>query len=165
VSEPISTGRLIGLDYGTVRIGLAITDPDRILASPLVTYTRKSEAEDAAYLAKIIADNQIVSLVVGLPIHSDGRESEKSREARSFGNWLARETNLPVVYWDERFSTARAEDALIGANLKPSERKVRRDKVAAQIILQAYLDAGCPSSGTLTPPETWEEPPEDDPPR
>ena len=110
-----SPGRLLGVDYGTVRIGLAVTDPDRILASPLATYTRRTEADDAAALSRIAAENQAVGLVVGLPIHSDGRESDKSREARIFGAWLEKVTGLPVIYWDERFSTARAEDALLYA--------------------------------------------------
>jgi putative holliday junction resolvase len=153
VSKGQIAGRLLGLDYGTVRIGLAITDPDRILASPLATYTRKSVEEDAAQIVKIVADNHVVALVVGLPIHSDGRESDKSREAREFGAWLTCVTKLPVIFWDERFSTARAEDALIGAKLNPRARKKRRDRVAAQMILQAYLDAGCPPNGTEVPPQ------------
>jgi putative holliday junction resolvase len=139
VSEP--KGRLLGIDFGTVRIGLAVSDPDRIVASPLATYTRKSEALDAAYFTKIIADTQTVALVVGLPIHSDGTESDKSREARAFGEWLIRLTNLPLVFWDERFTTARANEALLEAKLNPRQRKERRDRVAAQMILQAYLEA------------------------
>jgi putative Holliday junction resolvase len=160
VSTVKGSGRLLGIDYGAVRVGLAVTDPDRILASPLATYTRSAEAADAHYFSTIAKDSQAVGLVVGLPIHSDGRESDKSREARQFGAWLSSVTDLPVVYWDERFSTARAEDALLEARLNPRDRKARRDRVAAQMILQAYLDAGCPAQGTqaiesedLIPPE------------
>jgi putative holliday junction resolvase len=164
VNERKATGRLLGIDYGTVRIGLAITDPDRILASPLATYTRKSEAEDAAYIAKVVADSQVVALVVGLPIHSDGSESDKSREARTFGAWLNNATKLPVIFWDERFTTARAEQALLGAKLNPRERKERRDRVAAQMILQAYLEAGCPPGGMEAPSETSESNPDEETP-
>jgi putative Holliday junction resolvase len=139
VTEP--KGRLLGIDFGTVRIGLAVSDPDRIVASPLATYTRKSESQDAAYFAKIVAETQAVALVLGLPIHSDGSESDKSREARAFGEWLMHVTNLQVVFWDERFTTVRAEEALMEAKLNPRQRKERRDRVAAQMILQAYLDA------------------------
>lgn len=131
-----------------MRIGLAITDPDRILASPLSTYTRRGDVDDAASLARTATETGAVGIVVGLPIHSDGRESDKSREAREFGAWLGAVTSLPVVFWDERFSTARAEEALNYARLNPRERKARRDRVAAQMILQAYLDAGCPAQGT-----------------
>jgi putative Holliday junction resolvase len=148
VTAPPTKGRLLGLDYGTVRVGLAVTDPDRILASPLMTYARKSEVVDAAHLSRIVEEVQVVALVVGLPLHSDGRESEKSREARTFGAWLANLTALPVIFWDERFTTARAEDALISAKMNPRDRKERRDKVAAQLMLQDYLNAGCPEQGT-----------------
>jgi len=166
VNERNAAGRLLGFDYGTVRIGLAITDPDRILASPLATYTRKSEAEDAIYIAKVVADSQVAALVVGLPIHSDGSESDKSREARAFGEWLLGVTQLPVIFWDERFTTARAEQALLGAKLNPRERKERRDRVAAQMILQAYLEAGCPPGGMEAPSETsTENNPDDETPR
>ena len=155
MSENKSKGRLLGVDYGTVRIGLAITDPDRIVASPLATYTRQSAALDARYLSQTASEHAVVLLVVGLPIHSDGQESDKSRESRVFGAWLGELTQLPVVFWDERFSTARAEEALLSAKLNPRERKARRDRVAAQMILQAYLDAGCPAKGTEGQEETF----------
>jgi putative Holliday junction resolvase len=150
VSE--AKGRLLGIDYGRVRIGLAVSDRDRIIASPLATYTRKSEVEDAVYFAKHIAELQVVAIVVGLPLHSDGSESEISREARSFGEWIKLSTRLPVVFWDERFTSDRAEEALLVAKMNPRERKAHRDKVAAQMILQAYLDAGCPVEGTQAIP-------------
>ena len=153
MSEQKASGRLLGFDFGTVRIGLAISDPDRIIASPLATYIRKSEREAAAYFANVVQDSQIVALVVGLPIHSDGRESDKSREARAFGAWLTHVTKLPVIFWDERFTTDRAGDCTLGAKLNPRQRKERRDRVAAQMILQAYLDAGCPPGGMETPTE------------
>jgi putative Holliday junction resolvase len=145
-------GTLLAFDYGTVRVGLAVSDPDRILASPLETYTRRSEPADAAYFAKIAAEYRAVALVVGLPLHADGRESDKSREARAFGAWLAGVTGLPVVFWDERFTTALAEDALLGAKLTHKRRRERRDRVAAQMILQAYIEAGCPPEGTQPDP-------------
>jgi putative Holliday junction resolvase len=141
-------GTLLAFDFGTVRVGLAVSDPDRIIASPLDTYTRRTEPLDAAYYGKTAADHRAVALVVGLPLHADGRESDKSREARTFGAWLAGVTGLPVVFWDERFTTSLAEDALLGAKLTNKKRKERRDRVAAQMILQNYLDAGCPPEGT-----------------
>lgn len=151
MSAERASGVLLGLDYGSVRIGLAVTDPDRIVASPLETYTRKSAESDAAHLAKTARDHRAVGFVVGLPLHSDGRESDKSREARAFGAWLGAVTGLPVVFWDERFTTALAEDALLEAKLTHRKRRERRDRVAAQMILQAYVDAGCPPGGTEVP--------------
>ncbi len=91
-----ATGRIAGIDYGTKRIGVAITDPDRRLASPLANYDRASPAQDAAYFRQLVADEQIVAFVVGLPIHLSGQESRKSREARAFGDWLEETTGRPV---------------------------------------------------------------------
>jgi putative holliday junction resolvase len=140
------TGRLAGIDFGTVRIGVAVTDMERRIASPLVNYTRRGEAADAEYFLKLATSEQIASFVVGLPIHLDGRESQKSTEATQFGQWLAQVTGVNVVFFDERFTTAEAEQALAGAELTKKQRKARLDKLAAQILLTAYLEAGCPPS-------------------
>jgi putative Holliday junction resolvase len=144
----VAKGVLLGIDYGTVRVGLAVSDPDRIIASPLETYTRRSEATDAIYFTQVATTHRAVGLVVGLPLHAGGEESDSSRDAREFGAWLTRVTSLPVVFWDERFTTALAEDALLGAKLTHKKRKERRDRVAAQMILQSYIEAGCPPEGT-----------------
>jgi putative Holliday junction resolvase len=157
-------GALIGIDFGTVRVGLSVCDPDRIVASPLETYTRKGTAADAAYFVAVVAQQRAVGLVVGLPLHSSGEESDKSREARLFARWLTEMTKLPAVLWDERFTTALAQDAMIDAKLNRKKRKERVDRVAAQMILQAFLDAGCPAGGSdavLTDPS--QEPPAPDP--
>jgi putative Holliday junction resolvase len=139
------TGRLLGVDYGTVRVGLAISDPDRIIASPISTLERDNPESDADYFRELVNLERVVALVVGLPVHLDGREGIKAAEARAYGAWLIEVTNLPVVFADERFSTAEAESALWSAGLTHRKRKDRRDRVAAQIMLQAYLDAKCPA--------------------
>ena len=136
--------RLLGIDYGSVRIGLAISDPDRKIASPLVTYTRRGRAQDADYLGKLVAEEDIGQIILGLPIHLSGHESQSSDHARAFGKWLAELTGLPVLFWDERFTTVEAEAHLLTAGLTKKRRKSRRDRVAAQILLQSYLDAGSP---------------------
>jgi putative Holliday junction resolvase len=145
--------RLLGVDYGSVRIGLAISDPERRLASPLVVYQRQDREHDAAYFRTLVEAEEIGTFVVGLPVHLDGREGQKATEARVFGAWLAEMTGLPVVFWDERFSTVEAESALWQAGLTHRKRKARRDRVAAQIFLQAYLDAGCPDESAAGPLE------------
>jgi putative pre-16S rRNA nuclease len=137
-------GRLLGVDFGTVRVGLAVTDSDRIIASPLDTYVRKDKTQDAAFFARLVQLEKIVGLVVGLPLHTGGEEGIKAREARVYGAWLSEATNLPVVFSDERCTTAAAEDALMDAGLSHRQRKDRRDRVAAQFILQSYLDARGP---------------------
>jgi putative Holliday junction resolvase len=144
---------LLGVDYGSVRIGLAVSDPERRLASPLVVYERRSREQDAVYFRSLVSDEEVAAFVVGLPIHLDGREGQKAAEARAFGAWLAETTGLPVTFWDERFSTVEAESALWQAGLTHKKRKARRDRVAAQVLLQAYLDAGCPDESTAGPLE------------
>lgn len=147
----MSQGPLLGIDFGTVRIGLAISDPDRKIAFPLTTYTRVGTAADTAFFCHQVAKQNVVGLVLGLPVHLDGREGHKAIEARAFGQWLEKITRLPVVFFDERFTTAQAEAALWQAGLTHQRRKERRDRVAAQIMLQAYLDAGCPTNPTALP--------------
>jgi putative Holliday junction resolvase len=141
VSRPT---RLLGVDYGSVRIGLALSDADSKIASPLATYTRRSVSLDADYFRQLVTQEQIDGIVVGLPIHLSGREGQLAERARSFGKWLGEVLHLPVVFWDERFTSAEAEDHLLAAGLTSKRRKARRDRVAAQILLQSYIDAGCP---------------------
>ena len=137
-------GRLAGIDYGDRRIGVALTDPERRLASPFANYERRDLPADAAYFRKLAADERIVRFVVGLPVHLDGRESQKSAEAREFGRWLAETTGVGVVFYDERFTTTEADHLMAGAHLTRKRRKARRDMLAAQILLTAYLEAGQP---------------------
>ena len=142
MSDTLPThGRLAGIDFGTVRIGVAVTDPDRVLASPYENYTRRGSAADAKFFRDLVAEERLVGFVVGLPVHATGEESQKSREARVFGAWLQSVTSLPVDYYDERYSTAQAESAMIGAELSRKKRKQRLDKVAAQLLLAAYLES------------------------
>lgn len=145
------SGRLLGVDYGTVRVGLAVSDADRMIASPLATHQRCGRDHDTAYFRQLVEDERVVGLVVGLPVHLNGREGIKATEARAFGTWLAEAVQRPVVYWDERFSTVEAEGYLVSAGLTNKRRKARRDRVAAQILLQSYLDAGCPTETTPRP--------------
>jgi putative Holliday junction resolvase len=134
-------GRLAGIDYGTVRIGVAISDPEQRIASPLEIHTRKGVAADAAWIRQLVAAERIVGFVIGLPVHTSGAESQKSQEARRFGKWLAESTALPVRFFDERYTTAHAEALLLDADLTRKRRKERLDKLAAQILLTAYLES------------------------
>jgi len=134
-------GRLAAIDYGTVRLGVAITDPEQKLASPLENYTRRSEATDAAWLKQLVAEERIAGIVIGLPIHTTGAESQKSREARKFAEWVAHVCGVRVCLFDERFTSAHAEALLIEADVTRKKRKQRLDKLAAQILLAAYLES------------------------
>lgn len=139
-----AAGRLLGIDYGSVRIGLAVSDAERRIASPLETYRRRDTAQDSRYFSAVIQQQEIAMVIVGLPMHTDGREGQKAAEVRTFSAWLATVTALPIAHWDERFTTVEAESHLWSAGLSHKRRKERRDRVAAQIMLQAYLEAGCP---------------------
>lgn len=141
--------KVLAIDHGDVRIGLAVSCVDRRFAFPLEV--RQRGPDDAAYFRALVEREQAGLLLVGLPVHSSGQEGERSRLAREFGKWLGELTGLPVAYHDERFTTAFAESALWEAGLSHKKRKQRRDKVAAQMLLQAFLDAGCPEASRPSP--------------
>jgi putative Holliday junction resolvase len=126
-----------------VRVGLAVTDADRIIASPLEIRERQGDERDSAFFRLLVEREQIGGIVVGLPMHTTGREGIKAAEARAFGEWLRKVTGLSVVFADERFTTAFAESALWQAGLTHKKRKARRDAVAAQMMLQGFIEAGC----------------------
>ena len=143
MSNTEEPGKVAGIDYGTVRIGVAISDPRRVIAFPMENYTRKSEAKDAEFFKQLVANERIVQFVVGLPLHMSGDLSEKAREAIAFGHWLGELTGVPVDYYDERYSSVEAERYLIEAKQTRKKRKQKIDKVAAQILLSGYLESGC----------------------
>jgi putative Holliday junction resolvase len=136
-----AAGRLLGLDYGTHRIGAAISTYEQNLASPLENYTLRSDRLDADWLVQLAADYRAIGIVVGLPLHlRSGDEGQKAREARAFGEWASTVTGLPVTYHDERLTSASAELLLMDAGFTKKQIKARIDKLAAQIMLQSYLD-------------------------
>jgi putative Holliday junction resolvase len=134
-------GRLAGIDFGTVRIGVAVTDARQTLASPLDNYVRQSQDQDAGYFRRLVTAEAIVGFVVGLPVHMSGDESQKSREGRAFGKWLAEVTGVPVAFHDERYSSATADDFLAEGQFTKKQRQKRRDMLAAQVILTSYLES------------------------
>lgn len=135
------SGRIAGIDYGTKRIGIAISDRRRTLASPLENYTRVNAEVDARRFRRLVAEEDVTLFVVGLPVHLSGHESQKSHEARRFGAWLAETTGVPVAYFDERFTSAEAERHLMAAEMTNKRRRERLDMLAAQILLSAYLES------------------------
>jgi putative Holliday junction resolvase len=139
---PPASTRIAGIDYGTVRIGIATADLEVGIAGLYATYTRKNEKLDASFFSELAQQERLAKFVVGLPIHLSGNESKKSREARKFGAWLEKLTGLPVEYFDERYTSAEAEAILGDAQLTSKKRQARLDQLAAQIMLTAYLEAG-----------------------
>jgi putative Holliday junction resolvase len=134
--------RIAGIDYGTVRIGIALADTEVGIAGPYENYTRRTPQLDAEYFSSLARNERIGRFVVGLPVHLDGRESQKSQEARAFGQWLGEATGVPVEFFDERFSTVEADELLGQRKLTKKQRQARRDQLAAQVMLTAYLETG-----------------------
>jgi putative holliday junction resolvase len=133
-------GALIGLDLGTKTIGVATSDPDRRLASPVETIARKSFTADAARVLALAAERSAVGFVLGLPINMDGSEGPRAQSTRAFARNLSRLTARPIALWDERLSTAAAERALIAADARRDRRTAVIDQHAAAFILQGALD-------------------------
>jgi putative holliday junction resolvase len=136
--------RILGLDYGTRRVGAALSDPGRTIAFPVEVYGLRSPVLDARHYGELVQENDVERIVIGLPLHTSGREGALASRVRMFGDWLAVSTGRPVVYFDERYTTVEAEQRLLDAGLSRQRRKALRDQLAAQIMLQSYLDAGCP---------------------
>ena len=133
--------RLLGIDYGRVRFGLALSDEEEILASPLPVYTRnRSEREDIAFLAGLVRERGVKRIVIGLPINMDGSQGEMADEVLRFASSIERKTGIPVVTLDERLTSVEAERALIEGGISRKKRKELRDSLAAVLILQTYLD-------------------------
>ena len=134
--------RILAVDYGRVRLGLAVSDALGLASHPLPALRRAGPAADLAALRTLIAEREVARLVVGLPLNMDGSEGPMAAEARAFGAWLGEGTGLSVAYEDERLSTDEAEEFLRGAGLRPSDRKKLRDSVAAALILRSVLERG-----------------------
>jgi len=134
--------RLLGLDLGSKVIGLALSDPARTVASPIANVERKKFSTDAAALEALIDERRVGGLVIGLPIGLDGKEGPAAQSARQFARNLLARRDLPILFWDERFSTAAVERFLVEeADLSRKRRGEIVDKLAAAYILQGALDA------------------------
>jgi len=133
-------GALLGLDLGSKTIGVAASDPDRRVAAPVETISRKRFALDAGRILALAAERRAAGLVLGLPINMDGSEGPRAQSTRAFARNLSRLTELPIALWDERLSTAAVERALIAADASRAARKSVIDQHAAAYILQGALD-------------------------
>lgn len=133
-------GALIGLDLGTKTIGVAVSDPDRRLATGVETIQRKAFKADAARLLAIAGERNAVGFVLGLPINMDGSEGPRAQSTRAFARNLANLTSLAIGLWDERLSTSAVERELIGMDVSRARRAAIIDEHAAIFILQGALD-------------------------
>ena len=133
-------GALVGLDLGTRTIGVAVSDPDRRLATGVATIQRKAFESDAARLLAIATERNAVGFVLGLPVSMDASEGPRAQSTRAFARNFSRLTELAIALWDERLSTAAVERELIGMDMSRARRALVIDEHAAIFILQGALD-------------------------
>lgn len=141
-------GRLLGLDIGERRIGAALSDPTGLIASPLAVIPRPTDEGAIQAIMALAEEHEVEGIVAGLPLTLRGEIGPQARAVQDFLDKLSPHLSVPLLTWDERFSTTIAERAMLEAGLSREERRRRRDTVAAVVILQSYLDsAKRPSSG------------------
>lgn len=142
--DPLSaipeTGKILGLDLGTKTIGVAVSDGMRYSATPLETIKRTKFTQDAERIMALIAENQAVAILLGLPLNMDGTEGPRVQSTRAFARNLAQKISLPIAFWDERLSTSAVTRMMIEADLRRDRRAEVVDKLAASYILQGALD-------------------------
>lgn len=143
--------RIMGIDYGTARIGVALSDELQMLAHPTETIVLKKVADPVARIAALVAERNVELIVVGLPRHMNGSVGASAEEASGFAQKLKTKAGCPVRTWDERLSTVAAQRALQEAGKSVKESRGYIDQVAAQMLLQSYLDSLVSNQGGLEP--------------
>jgi putative holliday junction resolvase len=136
--------RILALDLGKRRIGLALSDALGITAQGLPTLQRTNIREDLAALARLIEEREVGLILMGYPLHMSGREGRQAEYSRDFGERLAARTGLPIRYWDERLTTVEAQRVLKSSGISIAKRAGAVDQLSAQILLASYLDLGDP---------------------
>ena len=139
-------GRILALDYGTKRIGVALSDELGWTAQPLETFERRTLDWDVAHVAALVASHEVERVVLGFPLQLDGREGPAVQAMRAFAGTLEAGLSVPLILWDERMTTKAAEDLLIAADVSRKKRKGAVDRIAAALLLRSYLAAQTPSS-------------------
>jgi len=132
--------RKMGVDYGDKRIGIALTDALCIISSPYEVYPNKGEEDALNHLVEIVKKYNVDGIAMGLPLNMDGTEGERALIHREFGEKLEKLSNVKVSFIDERLTSAEAEEILISSGVRREKRKELIDKIAAQIILQTYMN-------------------------
>jgi putative Holliday junction resolvase len=133
--------RILGLDMGTKRIGVAMSDELLLTAQGSETIERRSPLADIGRIAALVRDNGVSEVVVGLPLNMNGSEGPKAKEVAAFVGELSKAVDVPIKTWDERLTTAQVERVMLEADISRAKRKKNADKLAAQVILQSYLDS------------------------
>ena len=136
--------RILGLDFGDVHVGLALSDPLELTAQPLGLYHLRGEAENKAHFAELIRRQEVGMIVIGLPLRMDGSAGTRAEKTRAFAAWLEKSSGLPVVLWDERLTTKQAIGIMHEQKIRTKARRAVEHQISAALILQAYLDSRRP---------------------
>lgn len=137
----IEPGRVMALDIGGRRIGVALSDTTRVLATPLTTIYAEPQERACARIAALVAEHMVVELVVGLPLTLSGEIGPQAQLVQAFVEELRKAVGVPITLFDERLTTVAAERMMTDLGLKPQQRKARIDEIAASIILQDFLES------------------------
>lgn len=132
--------RAMGVDFGQVRMGIALSDPFRMISSPIMTYKTKSTEEDLKFFCNFIDENAVDTVVFGLPLNMDGTEGKTAQMVREFAGCLSKLKDVKIVFEDERLTSVEAEEILLEANVRREKRKELIDRISAQLILKQYLE-------------------------
>jgi len=141
MGDNLSGERVLGLDYGSRRIGVAVSDPLGLTVQPLPPIPREGDRKDIVVLARLASEMGVTSVVLGLPLLLNGDEGPAAIRARAFGERLQAETSLPVTMWDERLTSVQSERHLIASGVRRADRRGIRDSLSAMLLLQAALDS------------------------
>ena len=132
--------RILGIDVGDKRIGIAVTDPLQITAQGVMTYRRKTRDDDLEAFREIIEKYELKKIVAGLPLNMDSTESAQTRKTQNFCQFIKKRLNVEIIYVDERLTSSWSEKILIEGKVSRKKRKEYIDTLAAQMILQSYMD-------------------------
>ncbi len=133
--------RILGIDYGDRKIGLAVSDRLGITAQPLQSYRLKNKREDEKFFKNLVSENEITEIVVGFPLRMDGSTGTRGQKTQEFVRWLKQILELPIFLWDERLTTVQAQRILSTRKMAPRVKKEIEDQLSAVIILSTYLES------------------------
>lgn len=133
--------RILGIDFGDVHVGLALSDPLQLTAQPIGQYRLRGESEDKTYFGDLIRRKEVGEIVIGLPLRLDGTSGTRAEKTRVFAAWMEKAIGLPVLLWDERLTTHQAGAIMREQKIRTRDKRTIEHQISATLILQAYLDS------------------------
>jgi putative Holliday junction resolvase len=133
--------RILGIDYGDRRVGLAVSDPLQLTAQPLATHLLSDTESDRKFFQDVVRLQEIEMIVIGIPVRMDGSHGSRAEKTREFGRWLEQAVGRPIVYWDERLTTRQAQGFMKDQKVRVKDKKSVENQISASIILAGYLES------------------------